>query len=333
MQSNWSNDGATCAISHPVWGAPGGPNDFALTASPAAAFVTQGDATSTDITSLTETGDPESIDLSATGVPSDATASFTPPTMSTDGSSTFSVSTAPTTPFGLYDITITATGTTTTHTTTFEIQVGGPPGTLLNGVPLLNVSGAEGTEQFWSFDVPAGAGALSFSITGGTGDADLYVRFGAHPTDDTYDCRPFDTGNEESCDVPPTAGTWYVRVKGFFDFDGVALSATYATPTPLVLKKAQKNIAGATGSKQYWMINVPAGRHHVKFTISSIKTGNPDLYVKFAALPSTADYTCRPATLGKRSESCDIKGPDPGAYYVMISGVAAYTHLTVKAIY
>ena len=39
--------------------------------------------------------------------------------------------------------------------------------------------------------VPAGATDLKFVMSGGTGDADMYVKFGSAPTDTVYDCRPY----------------------------------------------------------------------------------------------------------------------------------------------
>jgi hypothetical protein len=44
------------------------------------------------------------------------------------------------------------------------------------------------------------AGTYKFDLTG-NGDADLYVRIGSDPTTNTYDCRPYKTGSNESCTV------------------------------------------------------------------------------------------------------------------------------------
>jgi len=63
---------------------------------------------------------------------------------------------------------------------------------------------------------------------GGTGDADLYVRFGSKPTVVAFSCRPFTTGNDETCTVnAPAAGTWYVMVRGFTAYGGLAVKGTY----------------------------------------------------------------------------------------------------------
>jgi len=55
----------------------------------------------------------------------------------------------------------------------------------------------------------------------GTGDPDLFVRFGAAPTKVEYDCRPYLEGAVESCaiDVPANATSAHVAIYGFADGD------------------------------------------------------------------------------------------------------------------
>ena len=107
---------------------------------------------------------------------------------------------------------------------------GGDPGgnELENGVPVTDISGAASSEQFWTIDVPAGTTTLNVVMAGGTGDADLYVNHGAQPTVSTYECRPYQFGNEESCAISnPAEGTWHVMIRGFSAFDGVSLTGSY----------------------------------------------------------------------------------------------------------
>jgi hypothetical protein len=58
--------------------------------------------------------------------------------------------------------------------------------------------------------------AFNVSITG-TGDADLYLRFGAAATPELYDCRPFIDGSAESCSVtvPSDQTEAFVSVHGY----------------------------------------------------------------------------------------------------------------------
>ena len=45
----------------------------------------------------------------------------------------------------------------------------------------------------WNNNDPGG-----WYYDGGTGDGDLYVRFGSQPTTSAYDCRPYASGNAET---------------------------------------------------------------------------------------------------------------------------------------
>ena len=112
---------------------------------------------------------------------------------------------------------------------------GGDPGDpgdnrLDRGVPVTGLSAASGSDVVYTLEVPSGASNLNFQISGGTGDADLYVRRGSAPTDSSYDCRPYRSGNSESCNfASPAAGTWYVRVKAYQGYSGVSLVGDYTS--------------------------------------------------------------------------------------------------------
>ena len=155
--------------------------------------------------------------------------------------------------------------------------------TLQNGVPVSGLSGATGSQQFWTFTVPTGASNLKFQTSGGTGDADPYVRFGSAPTTATYDCGPLTGDNNETCTFPaPAPGTWHVLVDGYAAYSGMTLVASYQTsPTCTAVTDAEPNnsvsapqpisgpcnqISGtflndaSTQINDYFRISVPAGR-------------------------------------------------------------------------
>jgi hypothetical protein len=106
-------------------------------------------------------------------------------------------------------------------------ETGASGSTLQDGVALTSLAGAANAEQRWTFQVPAGATNLRFAMSGGTGDADLYVRFGAAPTTAAYDYRPYLDGNNESVSANPTAGTWHVMVRGYTSYSGLSLVASF----------------------------------------------------------------------------------------------------------
>ena len=107
---------------------------------------------------------------------------------------------------------------------------GGGGTTLTNGVPVTGLTATTGNSLNYTMVVPAGATNLTFTTSGGTGDADMYVKFGAAPTDTVYDCRPYTGGNAETCTFPaPSAGTYHVRLKAYSTFSGVSLVGNYTT--------------------------------------------------------------------------------------------------------
>ncbi|MGI9278663.1 MAG: S8 family serine peptidase [Endozoicomonas sp.] len=102
---------------------------------------------------------------------------------------------------------------------------------LAKGVAKSGLSGNSGQQLEYTFEVPAGATNLSFNMSGGSGDADLYVRRGSKPTTSSYDCRPYRSGNSESCSfTSPGSGTWHVMLRGYSSFSGVSLVADYTAP-------------------------------------------------------------------------------------------------------
>lgn len=93
-----------------------------------------------------------------------------------------------------------------------------------SGLYETDLSGSTGDFLTYSIDVPSGASTLTISLSGGRGDADLYVRAGRSPTTRRYNCRSWNTGNSESCVINnPAAGTWYIGVNGYSRFFGVTL--------------------------------------------------------------------------------------------------------------
>jgi subtilisin family serine protease len=110
-----------------VNGTPTG-NDFSISASPASGSVVQGSSTTTTVSTALTSGSAQTISFSASGLPSGATASFAPTSVSTGASSTLTIATSTSTPAGTYPITITGTGTSATHTTSYSLTVTGTGG-------------------------------------------------------------------------------------------------------------------------------------------------------------------------------------------------------------
>lgn len=218
---------------------------------------------------------------------------------------------------------------------------GGGNGTLTNGVTETGLSASTGNDIMYTMEVPSGATNISFDMNGGSGDADLYVRFGAEPTDSTYDCRPYVNGNNETCAGSQTGGTYFVRVKAYNTFSGVNLTGNFTEDGGgggcqsgngvLCNNETESNISGARLSQTFYTIDIPTGASNLSISTSG-GSGDADLYVNFGSQPSTSNYDCRPYRWGN-NETCTFNSPSTGRYHVMLNGYAAYSGVDLVASY
>jgi hypothetical protein len=109
--------------------------DFSIGDSPSSLSVVAGSSGSSTVTTSISGSFNSAVSLSASGLPSGATASFSPTSIAApgSGSSTLTISTASTTAAGTYTVTITGTGGGITHTTTLVLTVTASGGALANG--------------------------------------------------------------------------------------------------------------------------------------------------------------------------------------------------------
>ena len=99
-----------------------------------------------------------------------------------------------------------------------------------NTVDTIDKTGLAGTKRskaFYEIEVPVGS-TLTVTIKGCTsGDPDLYVKAGAKPSTDSYDCRPYKNGCNEECVITPTQNVVYhIMIRGYTAFEGLHLLAT-----------------------------------------------------------------------------------------------------------
>ncbi|MEO8161689.1 MAG: M4 family metallopeptidase, partial [Arenimonas sp.] len=215
-------------------------------------------------------------------------------------------------------------------------SVGGP---LTKGVAITGIHvGTAGSSVTYTLAVPAGSTNLTFNTTGGTGDMDMYVKGGSAPTDTVYDCRPYKSGNVESCTIAaPITGTYYVRMKAYSAFTGVSLTGNYTvggggggscgglvlcSGTGVALPSVAKN--GVTSN---YTMPILAG-HTVTFAMSG-GTGDADMYVKAGSAPTSSSYNCRPYLSGN-AETCSFTPTANTTYYINVRAYAAFSGVTLK---
>ena len=208
---------------------------------------------------------------------------------------------------------------------------GGTTTELQNNVGVTGAAAATGGDNDYFITVPAGASNLVMSISGGTGDADLYTKAGSAPTTSSYDCRPYKAGNAESCTVAaPVAGKYYLKVHAYAAYSGVTVKASYSTgggSGGLQDGVPVTGLAGSTGQELSYTVTVPSGSN-LAIAISG-GTGDADLYVKKGAAPTTSSYDCRPYKTGN-AETCSFSAAS-GTYYIKVRGYTSFSGVSLVA--
>jgi subtilisin family serine protease len=155
LVSNATNDvvvnpgtGSPNKLLYVVNGTPS--NDFSMSVSPASGSVTAGGSTTATVSTATTSGSAQTVTFSASGLPSGASASFSPTSVTSGGSATMTIATSTSTPSGTYAITITGTGSSTTHTTSYSLTVNGTGGGCANPGQKLANPGFESGNVSWS---------------------------------------------------------------------------------------------------------------------------------------------------------------------------------------
>src|SRR5206468_6947413 len=124
------------------------------------------------------------VGLSVSGLPTGATATFSPTSVTGSGSSTLNVTTSLTTPAGSYTLTVTGASGSLTHSSSVTLAVNLPPDLALSGTPdsrtvaqgnstsytvsVTALNGFSGTVGLSASGLPTGATA-TFSPTSVTG--------------------------------------------------------------------------------------------------------------------------------------------------------------------
>jgi hypothetical protein len=208
---------------------------------------------------------------------------------------------------------------------------------LTPGVPVTGIGGQAGSQQYFSIEVTDKIKTLEIKMSGGHGDADMYVRKGELPTGSEYDYRPNVTGNNEKVVITePAIGTWYIMIRSYHTFSVATLVATFDSVTPdgVIALENGVPVTGLTGhgaSQQFFKIEVPADQTKLEIAISG-GTGDADLYVRLGDKPTTKDWDYRPYRLGNK-ETVTIDDPKAGMYFIMIRGYKPYAGVTLKATY
>lgn len=145
----------------------GGSPDFTISISPSSTTVTQGSNASYTVSIGSSNGFNGTVSLSASGLPSGATDSFNPASITTSGNSTLTISTTGSTSTGSFTISVTGTSGSLSHSAsaTLVVQAAGGGGTPVFQISAGNTSGAGGIAPFVADEDFSGGTAVLHSVT------------------------------------------------------------------------------------------------------------------------------------------------------------------------
>jgi len=171
-----------------------------------------------------------------------------------------------------------------TASLTSEAPAPVPTNTVLtNKTPISNLAINKGIQTHYQFDVPVNATDLKVAISGGTGDADLYLQFDKAAATNSHICRPYLGGNNESCDIAkPSAGRYHIMLDAFSTVTDLTLTASFVAatvtePTPPTSGDYQYDVyyqtaIGQSGATLKSALNTVI-KDHVRFTYSQVWDG------------------------------------------------------------
>ncbi len=94
------------------------------------------------------------------------------------------------------------------------------------------VSDSSQSERHWVINVPPGSRQLVVKQSAGSGDPDLYLKYGAvpvayDPINDSQNCVPYTGANPEYCVInDPTPGDWFVMSQGYSPYTDMSLEVS-----------------------------------------------------------------------------------------------------------
>lgn len=201
---------------------------------------------------------------------------------------------------------------------------------LENGVTVAGITENAKAERVFTLNVPDNATNLNFITSGGSGDADLYVKFNSAPTLTSFDCKSTTSSSNERCEIGNAqAGVYYVMVQAWNAITNVSLTGSYNEGnTAEPINRVENNISVAANNWSRYTQNLDAG--YSAFTVNiSGGNGDADLYVNFASPSTESVYQCRPFKNGNL-ETCNIDNPKAGTWFIDLKGYSSASGVTLS---
>ena len=142
--------------------------DFSVSATPSSSSISPGTATSFAVNVQASGGFNSAVGFSVTGLPTGASAAFSPTSVTGSGSSTMTINSSSSTPLGSYPLTITATSGSLAHTASVTLNVSAAADFTLTATPstLTIARKSQGTYTVSIGAVNGFSGTVALSVSG-----------------------------------------------------------------------------------------------------------------------------------------------------------------------
>ncbi|MBH0020936.1 M20/M25/M40 family metallo-hydrolase [Pseudoalteromonas sp. SWXJ133] len=204
---------------------------------------------------------------------------------------------------------------------------------LQNGVTVSAITANAKAQLIYTLQVPNNVSDLNFTTAGGSGDADLYVKFNTPPTLNSFDCKSTTSTSSESCDISsPQVGVYYVMLEAWNAIANVSLKGSYNEASIIEpINTVEANVNVSSGNWTRFIQDLGPGYSSLNVSMSG-GTGDADLYLNFNNQSSESVYLCRPYKNGN-AEACSITNPQEGKWHIDLKGysVASGMTLTISA--
>jgi subtilisin family serine protease len=228
---------------------------------------------------------------------------------------------------------------TSARTLTAYFEVSPPDKLLTNHVPLKDaIQGPVefGTWRYYFFDVGSGTSELVVDLLDLSGDASLYLRFGAKPGfEQPASCIDHDTtvstNNRRCVLTDPAAGRWWIGVTNRdenvrIDYTVVAHWGSsddreLANRSPL---SDQLSSSSAGAAWKYYFVDLADGSTDLLVELSNL-SADADLYLRHGAKPDRTNHDCASREGWIVPDHCAIPSPAAGRWWIGVNNFATGT--------
>jgi len=299
--------------------------DFTITASPPSRTIKQGETTEYTVTLTAVAGFSSSVDLSVSGLPTDATSSFDPDPLTPTTSGAQSILTVTTTfgtPTGTSTLTISGTGGGKTHTKTVTLTVQTGANFTITVTPSSQTVNRGASQTF----------TVTVTSVGGF-NKPVYLSLSGHQTGVTYDFNPNPVTPSAGASATSTL-TVYASPTASLETRTLTITANAPDPGITHTTTVSLTVAGKTDTSISCSLSVSTIRQGQNVTVSGSITPNPgannDVILEYSADGGSTWGTITTVKTDSGGSFSHVWSPSQGNYKVRSrwDGSAAYNGAT-----